>query len=83
MFEICERTDRQTDRHIQINISHKRLAEKTGSKMIDFERENKTLIDQLRTASCDEVQVKIKFSGTRCPVLCPELIPVYRQSARR
>jgi len=28
-------------------------------------------------------KVKVKFSHTRCQALAPELIPVYRQSARR
>ena len=29
------------------------------------------------------LRIKVKFSNTRYPALGPELIPVYRQSARR
>ena len=32
---------------------------------------------------CRSVKVKVKFSHTRYRALGPELIPVYRQSARR
>jgi len=32
---------------------------------------------------CMAIKVKVKFSDTRYGALGPELIPVYRQSARR
>jgi len=39
--------------------------------------------NQRVSATCQNVKVKVKFSHTRYRALGPELIPVYRQSARR
>ena len=38
---------------------------------------------QDQATDIDKVKVKVKFSHTRYRALGPELIPVYRQSARR